>query len=92
MMYDRHSSKLWWTFSMLSGVFCPCFYRPLSDVLGENVGHDVQNVGHDAQNVGHDAQNVGHDVHKVGHVQMADEFSYILLFPDCLKVVLFRIT
>ena len=71
MMYDRHSSKFWWTFSMLSGVFCQCFYRTLSDVLGENVGHDVQNVG---------------------HVQMADEFSYILLFPDCLKVVLFRIT
>ena len=44
MLSGGHSYKLWWTFSILLGIFSVFLSDIMSDVLGENVGHCVQNV------------------------------------------------
>ena len=46
MLSGGHSSKLWWTFSILLGIFSVFLSDIMSDVLGENVGHGVQNASH----------------------------------------------
>ena len=46
MLSGGHSYTLWWTFSILLGIFSVFLSDIMFDVLGENVGHGVQNVGH----------------------------------------------